>query len=191
MKRWWLSWVFCVFVLAIVSGVSATNVSIQYGWNGTDYIPIKLNSEGAVLTDIDMLNLTAGNLYAVGNVTAIYFKGDGSLLTGVGGGNSSWNQSLADTIYVPYTNSNQNIVLGDYNFSVGTSDFFVNSNGNVGIGTTSPSVKFQVKGNTANEAEALAYFTDSEGVIMASIEKDLIGHGFLDVMATGGGQGAS
>ena len=47
--------------------------------------------------------------------------------------------------YVPYTGSNANVVLGNYNFSVGTSDLFVNSNtGNVGIGTTSPASPLEV-----------------------------------------------
>ena len=39
------------------------------------------------------------NLYLGGNATADYFKGDGSLLTGVSGDNSSWNETYADTIY--------------------------------------------------------------------------------------------
>ncbi|MFH1503299.1 MAG: hypothetical protein ABIE36_01425, partial [Candidatus Diapherotrites archaeon] len=81
------------------------------------------------------LNVT-GNIQA-DNVTANYFIGDGSYLTNVNGSG----------LYIPYTNSNQNVALGDYNFSVGTSDFFVNSNGNVGIGTTAPTEKLFVDGN--------------------------------------------
>jgi len=56
------------------------------------------------------------------------------------------NVSLGD--YVPYIGSNQNVVLGNYNFSVGTSDLFVNANtGNVGIGTASPTQKLDIIGN--------------------------------------------
>ena len=40
--------------------------------------------------------------------------------------NTSWS-STYNSSYVPYTGSTANVTLGDYNFSVGTSDFFVNA----------------------------------------------------------------
>ena len=44
---------------------------------------------------------------------------------------------------------NQNLNVGDYNFSVGTSDFFVDSNlGRVGIGTISPDTLLEISGTT-------------------------------------------
>ena len=44
------------------------------------------------------------NLGVAGNITASYFKGDGSLLTGISGlDNSSWNESYADGLYAPNT----------------------------------------------------------------------------------------
>jgi hypothetical protein len=58
------------------------------------------------------------NINATGyNITADYYFGDGSQLTGVSGGNSSFNQSLTDEIYVPYLNANSNVNLGDKNLS--------------------------------------------------------------------------
>jgi|GEM_PF-3709521 len=72
--------------------------------------------------------------------------------------NSSWS-STYNASYVPYTGSNANVVLGDYNFSVGTSDFFVNANtGNVGIGTTSPTTSLHL-----NSTSPIFTMTNSAG----------------------------
>jgi len=47
------------------------------------------------------LNIT-GNIETSNNVTADYYLGDGSLLSNLpAGGNESWNQTLADTLYSP------------------------------------------------------------------------------------------
>ena len=73
-----------------------------------------------------------------------YIYGDGSYLTNL---NVS-ELNLSD--YIPYTGSSANVALGLYNFSINTSDFFVNSNtGNVGIGTIFPKNTLNVLG-TAN-----------------------------------------
>ena len=89
------------------------------------------------------------------NLSASYFFGDGSGLT-------SLNVSALDlSDYVPYTGSLANIVLGDYNFSIGGTDFFVDASlGRVGIGTSSPSAKLDVDARTApttgtSEAQAI------------------------------------
>ena len=52
-------------------------------------------------------NVFSKNIDATGyNVTAAYFKGDGSLLTGLSsGGNSSWNESYANTKYANTTHT--------------------------------------------------------------------------------------
>lgn len=66
-------------------------------------------------------------------------------------------KNYVDGKYVPYTGSNQNIDLGDNNFSVNGSTLFVNSNsGNVGIGTDSPSQKFEVNQEDAESILSIA-----------------------------------
>jgi len=50
---------------------------------------------------------------ASGNITAQYFIGDGSLLTGISaGGNSSWNESYANTKYLDIASINQSCPVG-------------------------------------------------------------------------------
>ena len=68
------------------------------------------------------------------NLTSDYIFGDGSGLTNL-------NVSSIDlSDYVPYTGANQNLVLGNNNFSVGGTDFFVDADtGRVGVGVA-PSI---------------------------------------------------
>jgi len=65
--------------------------------------------------------------------------------------NLNWiNASTASGSYIPYFGSNANVVLGNYNFSVGTSKLFVNSNtGSVGIGITNSLSKLGINGGLA------------------------------------------
>jgi hypothetical protein len=52
-----------IMLMLLLAGVSAaTNVSVLYGWNGTDYIPFQLTTDGKLMTDINKVNLTAGKL---------------------------------------------------------------------------------------------------------------------------------
>jgi hypothetical protein len=59
-----------------------------------------------------------GDVNITGNATAAYFIGSGRYLTDLpAGGNLSFNQTLTDGRYVPYTNANQNVNLGNYNIT--------------------------------------------------------------------------
>ncbi len=69
-----------------------------------------------------------GNLNVTGNITADYFLGNGSQLTGITGGNSSWNQTFADTLYIGtgYNPFNQSLNTTDgvtfKKITIGTTD---------------------------------------------------------------------
>lgn len=64
-----------------------------------------------------------GNVNVPYNVTASKFIGDGSLLTGITGGNSSWNETRANSLY--YSNTNPS---GYYNVTTLPSSSFNNTN---------------------------------------------------------------
>jgi len=84
-----------------LTGINA-NGSI---WNrsGTDVILANTGDSVGIGTDTPTAKLDVNgsiNVTEGGNVTASYFKGDGSLLTGLSGDNASWNESYANTLYL-------------------------------------------------------------------------------------------
>jgi len=83
--------------------------------------------------------------------------------------NSSWS-STYNASYIPYTGSNANVVLGDYNFSVGGTDFFVDaSTGNVGIGTINPFTKLNVNGTFKAEQASSSIELETDGDVRIGI----------------------
>ncbi len=66
-----------------------------------------------------------GNIITPQNVTASYFIGDGSQLTGIPKATSSFNSTLTDSLYLNLsgTNANQNIHIGSYTFTANTGFF--------------------------------------------------------------------
>ena len=121
------------------------------------------------------VNVT-GSLNVSENITASYFFGDGSELTGISGGDGNAS-SICSTSHVllgngscmavsgffddtdtTYTNSSfdlsqisntGNLDLGNNNFTINGTTFFVDTNkGRVGIGTTSPLWKLDISNST-------------------------------------------
>jgi hypothetical protein len=115
---------------------------------GNNYIDCDTDLTGADLLVEDDIE-AIGSIYSQENVTASYFVGDGSLLTGVSGDNSSWNESYADTIYHVKNNSLQ----------LGTQDAF----GRNQIWNFMPSNILRL-GSLASDGDATT--VSSEGVVV-------------------------
>ena len=83
------------YFASTVAGLYAELVNDNNGYAGKFYD----GTNSVTLADGTYAINATGNQVISGNVTASYFKGDGSLLTGIGGGNQSFNQSLTDSLY--------------------------------------------------------------------------------------------
>jgi hypothetical protein len=95
----------------VASGDYAVALGREIEASGDYSFAISLDDmNGAEVTTDNTMAIMGGNvgigtvspghkLEVNGNISASYFKGDGSLLTGVGGGNSSFNQTLTDGLY--------------------------------------------------------------------------------------------
>ena len=115
------------FDIALINGSYETGITDRYmdfnvlddsgsGWANV----MRLYANGSV----NMLD--GGNLETAGNITADYYFGDGSQLTGINTGvqnSTAWNRS-------------------------GTNVYLANTGGNVGIGTTSPLADLHINGTT-------------------------------------------
>jgi len=145
-------WSLVLIFLFLLAGVSARNFTVYNSSNPSITYFIINGDNGRIgigtATPQNMLNII-GDI----NATGIYY-GNGSQLVGIKGSqinnDLNWiNASTASGSYIPYIGSNANIVLGNYNFSIGTSDFFVDAaGGKVGVGTTSPQNNLNVVGDT-------------------------------------------
>jgi len=82
--------------------------------------------------------------------------------------NSSWS-STYNASYVPYTGANQNVDLGDNNFTVNGSTFNINVNtGRVGIGTDNPQSSLNINGTLGNLSGGLSFGDGDSGFYEAS-----------------------
>ena len=162
-------------ILFLISFVSAPNVGTSDMTKGKvvytppvfinySLIPTVNNSVywgGHSWSDVRWLEIDGSNAnqnidIGIYNFTADYFIGDGSQLTGVAGGNLSFNQSLTDDIYVPYIGADKNVDLGNNNFTVNGTTFHIDSdNDRVGVGTSSPGVLLEVSSEGVGGIQAV------------------------------------
>ena len=112
-----------------------------------------VDAQNTSQTNLINLNNASVNNYIVDyvgiqNTSLVNYIGvqNTSLVNYIGVVNTTRNNYVTD-VFVPYTGASKNLNLGDNNLSVNTSVFFVDTNNDrVGIGTTSPSYKFEVNG---------------------------------------------
>jgi hypothetical protein len=122
------------------------SVTILETWrkNGDD-VYYKIGNVGIGKDDPTEALDVVGNIFASGTIS-------GSNLSGTNTGDQDLNG------LVPYTGADRDVNIGNNNFSVSTNTLFVDSElGRVGIGTSSPTAKFEVIANTGD----LARFTHS------------------------------
>ena len=150
-----------MFCFVLTLSVSAENASLNYVHNGTAWIPWLATSDGKPKVDLNLLNITAGDLTVSGNATASYFKGDGSELTGISASdNVSLNYGYNGSEWlglkttsggilkievngINYLSNKGDSTTGNYSFDSGT--LFIDSSSNrVGIGTTSPTAPLHI-----------------------------------------------
>jgi hypothetical protein len=131
--------------------------------------PSSFSATNATLSGIGIdtnLNLAGFNLSNANYATANYFVGNGSLLTGITGGNSSWNQSslLGNFIFNTTTN----------NFEIrnqsATNLFFVNeSSGAVSLGSNNSFGKLYVSGGSIILDNNFGYAQRTSGGVLLNI----------------------
>lgn len=107
---------------------------IEHLYTGT-WLSIDVSNDNPEIhSESGIVNFTDEGIITTNNITASYFKGDGSELTGL----------LKDT-----GDTGTGNFIFNQNFTVDTNTFFVDSNSNkVGIGTTSPSYPLEVSGSS-------------------------------------------
>ncbi|MEK6949219.1 MAG: hypothetical protein AABX34_03290, partial [Nanoarchaeota archaeon] len=129
--------IFAVMLLCSISAFAANNVSILYGWNGTDNVAVRLDASGRLMTTI---NLTE----------SIGLFPDADNLRDLGTASLRWR-----ALYVFDIIAAGNINVGSINASGGLNVTAGNvllavSSGNVGIGTAAPDNKLTIRGTDAD-----------------------------------------
>src|SRR3989338_9655578 len=117
-----------IFIMPSLAYAAATNVSILYGWNGTNFVPVQVTSDGSLKTNLNLtessgINPQVNNTYDLGTASLIWAN---LYVRSIRGGSGPL--SL---------------------FAGGNEIITLLANGNVGIGTTSPLQQLTVIG-TAN-----------------------------------------
>src|SRR3989338_229139 len=201
-----LAVIFALFLIAPASA-STTNVSILYGWNGTNFVPVQVTTGGAIKTDINLSTSTGlspklNNTYDLGQTGFLWanayvrsirggsgplslFAGESERITLLAGGNVGVRTSSPGAgLEVSGTSGSNNLSLNVNN------TLYVNTSlaGRVGVGTTSPTAALDVAGNiTAHGFAGNAENLTSLPYINISINYGYNGSNFVPLTTTGAG----
>jgi hypothetical protein len=109
----------------IGNGAYLTDLNISGDLNGyTINASYLVGGIGGMDIRGDPWYLSGTNLQVVDNITASYFIGDGSLLTGISG-NSSWNESYANGLYFKPNNFSDAFILNISNWETRVNDTYL------------------------------------------------------------------
>lgn len=134
-----------IFFLALVlcfQFVSAESISDDFGYTNTGTL-----DSGFGYNNIDSYVIIFNNNSQNVN-NSFYWQGytPSSYL------NNFLNPNLTGS-YVPYVGASKNVLLGNNNFSIGESDFFVNNNNDrIGIGTLIPSDRIEIRSLASDDS---------------------------------------
>ena len=156
-----------------LSNINAANIVGAYSnANVANYLPTfsgNITGGNILITGINSVsgNILGGNINTVGNVTANYFLGDGSQLTGIVPGNYS-NANVAD--YLPTYSGDISAVAISATGNITTDGFFLGTFvGNISGNLVVPGANTQVLYNNNGNAGAAPGLTfDSASNVLAS-----------------------
>ena len=128
--------ILAVFLLCIMSVSAATNVTILYGWNGTEFVPVQVDANGALKTTLNLSQSTglspkSDNSYDIGSAGLRWRTG--YIINLVSAGSINVGGSLNAT-----------------SINITGSAYFATSSGNAGIGTTKPDNLLTIRGSDAD-----------------------------------------
>ena len=155
-----------IATFATTAGIAtfATNAGISTNVIGGIASVTQLNVSGVSTLGI----VTSSQLYVSGVVTASQYFGDGSQLTGVTGVQIVTQDPISTPVFLTFANNAGVTSLGVV--TTGSNSLvFIPSTGNLGIGTTNPTSKLDVRGDVlVSGVSTLGAVKISSGIITAS-----------------------
>jgi hypothetical protein len=171
------------------------NTYLAFGTADSNTLPterMRIDKDGnvgiGIINPAEKLDIQSGNIILSGSYNAYTYVGDTNWGTGVFASGSTYYSEIRG-----YWNDGNNRGFRLYDSSNDTIPLFVNSNGNVGIGTTSPSYKLDfgknATGGTSSDYGGMLSVYNNGGNYLYGIDADNYGSGYgLNFYASDGGK---